>query len=40
MYLPDDFSFDAWRGQCLTGRRDSFTGRLGDNSLVITGATP
>ena len=21
-YLPDDFSYDAWRGQCLTGRRD------------------
>jgi hypothetical protein len=22
MYLLDDFSCDAWRGQCLTGRRD------------------
>ena len=21
-YPPDDFSCDAWRGQCLTGRRD------------------
>jgi hypothetical protein len=22
-YLPDDFSCDAWRGTCLTRRRDS-----------------
>jgi hypothetical protein len=21
-YLPDDFSPDAWRGHCLTGRGD------------------
>jgi hypothetical protein len=22
MYLPDDFSYDAWRGTCLSGRGD------------------
>jgi hypothetical protein len=22
-YLPDDFSSDAWRGPCLTGRGDN-----------------